>query len=401
MVSQIITHPFISFHEMTMNSIILKETNMKPSSQDYILNVKDLSQNSTNTFNKNGFCLSIFHLEGEPEMANRVRISNQYLEVEMLPSKGFSLSQAWIHGTPVFWDAPSDLPDTETIDLWSDEICINGVPSPGFTYLKTFIAGVELLGMRNWGMPVTANNRLLPLHGETSNIPVKELLLEIKEDNCTLQASFIYRTFDKEHKQPWYENGEELFKVTKKLILNNNSTKIRIEDSFENISKEDQLPDWGYHVTFRPELGAKYLVSARHAERRGGGALPKDFEVWQASPDNFKRIEHGTIYKGLSDIDTSGLHTSMLLYPDGKGIVVKTTPSPYFQTWFCSGGAGSSEFTWKNREPVLKRNWDGIGIEFGSCALDHDGNTDPEVENEKVRKPGESRKIVIEFEFFN
>lgn len=39
-----------------------------------------------------------------------------------------------------------------------------------------------------------------------------------------------------------------------------------------------------------------------------------------------------------------------------------------------------------------------MGIEIGSSALDHDGNTDPEVEPAKPIQPGESRNIVLTLE---
>ncbi|MBN1143361.1 MAG: hypothetical protein JXA72_03020, partial [Bacteroidales bacterium] len=65
-------------------------------------------------------------------------------------------------------------------------------------------------------------------------------------------------------------------------------------------------------------------------------------------------------------------------------------PSPYFQTWFCNGGANSDEFTFTdNNLPVLTKNWDGQGIEIGSSPLDHDGNIDRSVEYEEILQPGQ------------
>jgi hypothetical protein len=119
------------------------------------LNVKDLSQNLQNTISENGFTIGVFNLQEDPENANRIRVSTPEVEVELLPSKVFSLSQAWIKGRPIFWEAPIGLPDTETIDLWSDEVFINGNPAPGFTFLKTLVGGVEMYGLKNWGMPAS------------------------------------------------------------------------------------------------------------------------------------------------------------------------------------------------------------------------------------------------------
>jgi hypothetical protein len=365
------------------------------------LHVKDLSQNPQNSISVNGFSIRVFHLPEDPGNSNRIRVSSDEIEVELLPSKGLSLGQAWINGRPIFWDAPVGLTDTETLDLWSDEIWINGNPAPGFTFLKTFAGGVEFYGLKNWGMPVMLNGKLQPLHGETSNIPVSEVQFFVDGDVCTVKSNFIYRTFEGDNNLPWYERGEEIFKVTKNLILTKNSPEIRIEDIIENISNVSQKPDWGYHVTFKPEPGAKYLVPARIAKSRGGGPLPVNYNIWQPSPDPKQRIENGIIYKDLQKQDNGDFCHSLLLNPDGSGIVVKTPLSPYFQTWFCAGGAGTKEFTRRNGEPVFKRNWDGIGIEFGSGALDHDGNTDSSVSSEAILHPKESRRIDIAFTFFD
>jgi hypothetical protein len=141
--------------------------------------MKNLSPNLQITVSENGFTIRVFHLPEDPANANRIRVITSEVEVELLPSKGLSLNQAWIKGKPVFWEAPINLPDTETIDLLSDEVCIHGNPAHGFTFLKTMVAGVELYGLRNWGMPVTIDGKLLPLHGETSNIPVNEVFYSV------------------------------------------------------------------------------------------------------------------------------------------------------------------------------------------------------------------------------
>jgi hypothetical protein len=218
-------------------------------------------------------------LPEDPVNANRIRISIPEVEVELLPSKGLSLGQAWIKGKPVFWEAPVNIPDTETIDLWSDEVCINGIPAKGFTFLKTFVAGIEFYGLRNWGMPVEKDGKLELLHGETSNIPVSTIQYSVENDACNIQASFNYNTFEGDIDNPWYKRGEALFRVTRKLILTKGSFKIKIEDTIENISNRMLIPDWGYHITFRPEEGARYLVPSRSVSERGGNILPDDLET--------------------------------------------------------------------------------------------------------------------------
>jgi hypothetical protein len=88
-----------------------------------------------------------------------------------------------------------------------------------------------------------------------------------------------------------------------------------------------------------------------------------------------------------------------MLYPSGRGISVSFPPSPYFQTWFCNGGANSTEFSYaETGEPVFRKNWDSQGIEPGSSALDHNGKIDSNVAYEKYLAPGESLENKVEVE---
>jgi hypothetical protein len=75
--------------------------------------------------------------------------------------------------------------------------------------------------------------------------------------------------------------------------------------------------------------------------------------------------------------------------------------SPYFQTWFCNGGANSTEFTFNDGTPVFKKNRDGQGVEIGSSSLDNDGNIDQSVEYEGRLKPGALKEIELQFEFLD
>jgi hypothetical protein len=371
---------------------------MNRSTSAAILNVQDLTVNDTNDLSINDFNIRIYHSEDDPENTNRVRISAGATEVEMLPSKGLSLGQAWINGKPVFWEVPINLPDTETIDLWSDEVCINGVPAKGFTFLKTLVAGIELYGLENWGMPVEKDGKLKILHGETSNIPVSEIQYSVEKDICTIQSGFDYRTFEGDTTLPWYLRGEALFRVTKRLVLKKDSPEIKLVDIIENISTRSLIPDWGYHITFRPEEGARYLVPSQSVSARGGYELPADIETWHKAADEIVRTETGIIHKDLlqkKSANGNKLSTTLLVYPGSTGIAVTTTHAPYFQTWFCCGGKDSTEFTFRNGESLLKRNWDGMGIEIGSSPLDHDGNIDTKVKCKSILNPGDRINIEI------
>ncbi len=370
----------------------------------FIFNCRDLAANSVNELEENGFRIQVYHAENDPASANRVKVSTDLVELELLPSKGFSLGQAWINGQQIFWDAPIGLPDTENIDLWSDEIKINGNPALGFTFLKTLTAGVELYGLKNWGMPVTTNGQLCPIHGETSNIPVSEIQFKVENENkCTVQASFIYRTFKGNADLPWYERGTELFKVTKKVILHKDSFEILVEDTIENISDTSQIPDWGYHITFRPEENSKFIVPSRFVQERGSNPLPNDIETWHKATDEKVRIETGIVHKELFKINITNSETvtSLLKYPNNTGIAITVPASPYFQTWFCSGGKGSKEFTNSNNDSLLHKNWDGIGIEIGSSALDHNGDIDESVKYLSELKSGERKTIQLKFQYLD
>ena len=295
--------------------------------------------------------------------------------------------------------------DTEDLDLWSDEISINGNPAPGFTFLKTLIGGLEFYGLKNWGMPVTTQGETELLHGETSNIPVGEIQFGTEnEKKCWIQASFFYRTYKGDANLLWYEKGAAIFKVTRKLIIPADGLEFIVEDSIENVSNTIQRPDWGYHITFRPEEGARLLVPSKQVQERGGNALPADIETWHEAEDASIRTETGIIHQDLlASQSEAGPDTvvSLLEYPDRSGLAVSVPPSPYFQTWFCNGGKGSKEFTEKNGESILKKNWDGMGLEIGSSALDHNGNIDRTVPFEPALSPGDYITIPLKIKWLD
>lgn len=360
-----------------------------------IFNCRNLAANLVNELEENGFRILVYHAESDPNSANRLKVSSDSVVLELLSSKGFSLAQAWINGQAIFWEAPISLCDTENLDLWSDEIKINGNPALGFTFLKTLVAGIELYGLKNWGMPVTIDGQLHPLHGETSNIPVNEVQFTVENENtCTIESSFIYRTFRGDEKLPWYKRGEVLFKVTKKIVLTKGTLEFSLEDTIENISNTEQTPDWGYHITFKPEEGAVLKVPSKRFHERNDNPFPDDIETWHKAEIELVRTETGIVHKELRN--ESGV-ASVLTYPNQTSIEVTVPASPYFQTWFCNGGRGSLEFTDRNNQSILKKNWDGMGIEFGSSALDHNGNVDETVDYYPKLKPGEKKVIRMIF----
>jgi hypothetical protein len=177
--------------------------------------------------------------------------------------------------------------------------------------------------------------------------------------------------------------------------------KVIIRDTIENISNYTLMPDWGYHITFRPEKGTRLVVGSKHMEERSGGPLPDDVETWAPQTKPAFREETGIIHKELIDLSSEELKRTIVLlkHDNGDGFLYTFPKSPYFQTWSCRGGAGSDEFTLKNGESLLKKNWDGLGIEIGSSALDHNGNTDKSVGYKPYLRAGQERVIEMELMF--
>lgn len=365
------------------------------------LNCRQLSLNQTNQIADENVSVRLYHKNEEPQNANRLEIEIGKLKAEVFPSKGLSLGQVFYDGKKIFWEAPYLLPDPDKLDLWSDEILINGTPMEGFTYLKTFAAGVEFYGLKNWGMPRRdeQTGELFPLHGETSNIPVEEVTINLRKNRVEVVAEFIYHDMKSAEHKPWYKGGSALYKVKKYVAFQiEEKPGIILRDTIENISGTDQVPDWGYHVTFFPNPGSKLLVPSKSAEERNGEILPNDIETWNMAGKGEPRQETGIIHKNLRTkiVNNTEKCNILVQHPDGEGIHFKFPPSPYFQTWSCKGGAGSDEFRLKNGTSLLVNNWDGLGIEFGSSALDHDENIDHSVNYDRVLPAGKQKTIEME-----
>jgi hypothetical protein len=374
------------------------ENNMK-----FQFNCEALSLNWNRVFEYNGFRAEIIHRHGEPPNALRILVARDDLSIELLPSKGLSVGEVFYGKQPVFWDPPAELPDPDQLNLISPEIAIKGKPSKGFTYLKTFMAGIEFYGLRNWGMPRNDKNsgEIHPLHGESSNIPAKTVTGQFGEDYLEMTATFLYRRFSYDSEPPWYESGEPIYKITKTVILPSEANYFTVIDRVKNITESIMVPDWGYHITFRPEKGSKLLVPSKKTEERSGGKMPDDIETWYPAINPEIRNETGIIHKGLRIFEKDGkkVNKVLMFYPSGRGIALSFQPSPYFQTWFCNGGANTDEFTYSgNGQPVLTKNWDGQGIEIGSSSLDHDGNIDASAEYKESLQPGETLENEIKIE---
>lgn len=243
------------------------------------------------------------------------------------------------------------------------------------------------------------SGELFPLHGETSNIPVNKVKMVIDEGWVEVEADFIYHDIKSTDNHPWYEDGRPLYSVNKNYkFLADDTPQIIVRDTIKNISDQTLTPDWGYHVTFYPQPGSKLLVPSGSVEERNGDKIPDDIETWNMAGSYEPRQETGIIHKQLRTFREEGKEKCLVLihHPDGEGIILKFPPSPYFQTWSCKGGAGSDEFMLKSGKSLLENNWDGLGIEIGSSALDHNNNIDNSVNYQQTLNPGEQKTIEME-----
>jgi len=116
---------------------------MTPSKDSRIhsLNCRQLSENVTNHIQHNDFAVSLTHRSGEPEGVNRITLTHKALSVELLPSKGLSIGEAFYQNRPIFWDPPVELVDPDTLVLASDEVWRDRQPAPGMVFIKTYMGG--------------------------------------------------------------------------------------------------------------------------------------------------------------------------------------------------------------------------------------------------------------------
>ncbi len=365
------------------------------------LDCVSLERNSDNNIKIEDIEVKNWHKDDEPKGVNRLLVSSPDLSVEIYPSKGFSVGEAFYKGRPLLWEPPLPIPKSEDLNLVSDEVCWNGKPDEGFTYIKTFTAGIEMLGLQNWGMHTRdkETGRMMPLHGEVHAIPVQKAEVEVTKDKVIISGNLQSNDYVDYEAQDWYLKGEPMYEVVKQVIIYRNQAKILLLDTIKNISPKNLKPDWGYHITFRPQTGSKYFIPSKEVLNRTGEPVPEDHEVWIPTNKAKTRTEYGIIHRkplienGL--IEGSDGIPSVLQYPDGFMLQCSFTPAPYVQTWFNDGGAHAPEFSFKDGTPVLKKNWDAQGIEIGASSLDHNGNEDTSVQFKEILAPDESTQIKI------
>ncbi len=385
------------------NNVCFTKVSVKQHTADkkaFSFNCINLSENNKNIIEHSDFKMELYQKQNDPDNVNRLLITQDKLNVELLPSKGLSVGQAYFQKTPIFWDPPLDnLPDPDKIDL-NAPMYINGSQLYGFRWVETFTGGIEMCGLNNWGMPFTEEKtgNLQSLHGQVSNIPVQNIYIEISSSGMEIIGKFIVRTFEGDNTIPWHSRGDILYEVVKRIILIKDKPVIILYDQIINRCNKVLIPDWGYHVQFYPEENAEYQVPSLHAENRSGLNMKTGVEIWKKAKIESEREETDIIHKSFKITpnalpgEEEGIKT-LVHYPNGRGILFTTPCSPYFQSWLSSGGKNGKGFMLKENTPMLKKNWDGIGPEFGSSALDHNENIDKEISIKTTLESGESINI--------
>ncbi|MGA2614689.1 MAG: hypothetical protein ABSG38_14720 [Spirochaetia bacterium] len=278
--------------------------------------------------------------------------------------------------------------------------------TPGFNWITAFTAGVEMLGLHNWGMPCRdpVTGKILSLHGEAAVIPVDRVAVRsapiMTIPGVEMTASFIVRAplFDRSRSaSPWHQQGEPVYRVTRAVTLRPSRQEVSIRDRVTNLTARTAIPDWGYHVQLRPEPGARYLVPSQEVRARFGGTVPAGHEAWHPAAVSRRREERGYAHRRLAT--RRGRICTLLRYPDGSGTEVILPRFAFLMSWFSAGGTGSEEFMIPREGgsppvPVIQRNWDGVGPELGTSDLDHAGQVEPGIRVLPL-PPGGSREVEI------
>lgn len=371
-------------------------------------NLKILNSNEEKTFEKMGFMIKIYHDINDAENVKRISIKHKDMNITLLPSKGLSILEAYNKETPFFWEPPMiGLPDPDDFNPL-EKIYLSGVLTEGYGWLLQFTGGVEMLGLENWGMPKTdfETGIVMPMHGTASLIPIGSVEVKISKDRAEIIGEFEVRKFRKIEKKPWYENGDILYKITKRVIIIPEIGSLILKDTITNKSKETLSPEWGYHVQMKAEPGAEYLIPSKKMKRIGDISLTEDAEIWYNS--KCKNVREQTmnrheklritdnVLKGERSIET------LLKYADGHAIKAIIPACSWFASWFSAGGENGQEWCIQDKlgncgPSIMKKSYDGIGPEFGNCDLF--GEEDEEKEfKELPLKPEESVDIITAFE---
>jgi hypothetical protein len=340
--------------------------------------------------------------DDDPDV-RRLNIVWQDGHIELLPTKGLSIGR-YNHGNwHPFWEpvVPGILsPERENL---LGEVLVHGQPVQGLRWIENFSGCIELLGLSNWGMPRLdpPSGRVVPLHGEAARIPVEGVTVTAGGRFTVVAASFNVNSQwwrEVDDGRPWYQRGRPDWRITRTVVVDCLQPRLQFVDTLTNISEHKQVPEWGYHVQLRAAPGARlHIPSKRVAVRGSTETPPPDYQTWHPAVDPGQRVERGYVHKGLygepGPFDTPVI-TGRAIYRDGPDTLFTLPIAAYTLSWFSCGGRGSLEFAFPETPGTsrLPTGWDGMGPEFGTSALDHDGDTDPGITHKHI-EPGEATRL--------
>lgn len=338
--------------------------------------------------------VKLYREPADDETVRRLRIECGDAELVLLPSKGLNILSCSFGGRDLFWDPPLDrIPASEHLDLTAP-VLINGEPVEGARWLEGFTGGVEMMGLDHWGIfGRTEAGELLTLHGNISYVPVQSVEIGKDEEGRVLCEGSLKIYGPVETVRPGIDTPAR-WELIRRVILDPREKRLILKDRIINISDSPAFPDWAYHVQLKPEAGCRFLIPSGAAVPRFGGECEADFETWTPAAEESVREERGYVHKKL--LSEEGAVFSLLRYADGSGIEAVVPHAPFTLGWFSCGGRKGVEFLLPEDPdtPFIPRSWNGVGPEVGASALDHDGNTDPDVRESKL-DPGESRRLEL------
>ncbi len=354
-----------------------------------------------------GYALRLYHDSKDAANVKRLSLSNENMRIELLPSKGLSITEAFCRAQSYFWHPPlTSLPDPDAFNP-SDTIYLNGERTEGYGWIRQFTAGVEMLGLKNWGLPREnpESREIMPMHGTASLIPVKTVNVKLAEHYAEISGAFLFREGSGSEDVPWYSRGKIIFEVVKKIIIQNNGKKVIVKDRIINRSTEKHKADWGYHVQLRPAEGAEYFVPSRKMRNSEKTSASYNHEIWHPSREPGIREQTMNIHKNLLIKEgalgkENGIDT-LLKYPDGHAILAVIPPAPWIGTWISAGGKGGKEWCYGTADKghpvsIMENDYDGIGPEFGQSDLFHHDEEEDRFRNADL-EPGQRIDIMMIF----
>ncbi len=363
----------------------------------------DLRTGTPHSERSGGVTVRTVHVPGDAPDVRRLMVEWPDGRLELQPTKGLSIGP-YRHGDwePFWTPVVPALISPESEQLLGD-VLVHGNPVAALRWVENFSGCVELLGLSNWGMPAIdeATGTPLSLHGEAARIPVDGAAVGLAGSVVVVTGSFTMNSrwwSEPDDGSVWYLRGTPDWRIERTVLIDTETPRLRFVDTIENIGTETAIPDWGYHVQLRAEPGAELIIPARSSEERSGGATPPtDFRRWRPDSDPAVREERGYVHKGVprtaGPFDTD-IVTGAAVYPQGPATIFTMPASAYTLSWFSCGGKDSLEFALPEspQSSLLPVAWDGIGPEIGVSALDHDGNTDPDMVHPPL-EPGRSTRL--------